>query len=242
MEFDNLTNWVTATGAVGSAAFGIVESLKGTWIGTLGVERVRPVLGEDAWRALKIVYGDGIDALVRESFRRGQEPLAELLRTGLRLALSNEAAATDLGRMIPREASEPELASAVRTLREGARRALDERDGEPARGARDDRPAIDPDDARAILGRFEALMDARVEAAACAAQCAYASWMQRVAILVAVVGSLAGAIVVEKGLTIDALLKGLVVGIAAVPVAPVTKDVIALLGNARSALRPRGDE
>lgn len=242
MEFGDLTGWIMATGAVGSAAFGVVEALKGTRVGTLGAERVRPVLGEDAWRALTLVYGESLDELVRESFRRGQEPLAELLRTGLRVALSSDDAASQLGKNVPREAHEPELAVAVRTLRDHARRALDESLEPSEEGDRepgDDQGRADESDARAVLGRFEALIDARVEAAACAAQCAYASWMQRVAILVAVIGAIGASIALEGGATPDALLSGLIVGVAAVPVAPVTKDLVALLGHASTALRGR---
>lgn len=235
MEFVELTTWITATGAVGTGAFGVVESMKGTFVGTAGTGRVRQVLGDDYWKALQTVYGDGLEALVKETFRRGADPLSEVLRTGLRLALVNAHAAEALGRSVPRGDKEPELKVAVTTVREGARRALASATRQQEDGAAPIEPTSEDDresEARAVMGRFEALMSARVDAAVCAAQRRFAATMQALAMVVAVGGAVGAAAVLHVE-----LLQGLLVGIAAVPVAPVARDLVALLGHARTALR-----
>lgn len=239
MDFDSLTTWVASTGAVGTAAFGIVETLKGTAVGTVGAGRVKELLGEQYWKALEAVYGKGLDGLVTETFRKGADPLAQLLKTGLRLALSHEPSADVLGSSVPREKGEPELKHAAATLRDGARKALADAEGRKSGDGADERlePPIEESrvesESRAVMGRFEALMSARVDAAVCAAQRRFAAWMQFLAMVLAVAGGVGAAAALG-----ESLLGGLLIGLAAVPVAPVTKDLVALLGHARTALRP----
>jgi len=59
MDFNSLTTWIASTGAVGTAAFGVLEALKGTFVGPLGSGRVRDVLEDDYWKAPDAVYGKG---------------------------------------------------------------------------------------------------------------------------------------------------------------------------------------
>jgi hypothetical protein len=237
MEFGELTAWITATGAVGTGAFGVVEALKGTPLGTVGYGRVKYVLGDEYWAALGTVYGKGLNGLVKETFRRGTGPLSEMLMTGLRLALVEPTTAQTLGLSVPRGPGEPELAAAVKTVRDGARRALaaatDQQEGGLPGPAPDAEDSLESE-SRAVLGRFEALMSARVDAAVCAAQRRFGAMMQLVAMIIAILGALCAAWALDTS-----LWQGLIVGLAAVPVAPVAKDLVALLGDARTALRGR---
>jgi len=235
MDFNELTTWITATGAVGTAAFGILESLKSTWIGTSGSDRIKAVLGPEYWEALKGVYGEGLDDLVRETFRRGTEPLSEMLKTGLRLSLVKADTAKKLGAGVPRENGEPELGLAVAHLRDGARKAL-AADATASQTPTEAENRLESE-SRAVLGRFEALMGARVDAAVCAAQRSFSAAMQRYAIVIAVGGSLAATAVLD----VD-WWQGLLVGVEAVPVAPVAKDPVGVLGHSRTALRARSSE
>lgn len=77
-------------------------------------------------------------------------------------------------------------------------------------------------------------MSARVDAAVSAAQRRFAAAMQALAIVFAVGGAVGAAAALDMSLR-----QGLLVGVAAVPIAPIAKDLVSLLGHARTALRGR---
>jgi ethanolamine transporter EutH len=89
-----------------------------------------------------------------------------------------------------------------------------------------------------VLGRFELAVDARIDAALTLAQSHYAGAQRCVASLIAL------AIAVAVGFWMRTtqphfLLKSVLVGIAAVPLAPIAKDLVSALQAATTALRTK---
>jgi len=213
-----LDDWgelVLAAGALGTAAFGIVEGLK--WIpvvGEAGFASMLRLLGNALKDALLAAYGVQFERMLRAQYRGDQEDFAKVVRQGLRIGLtpSNaEEIARTLG--VVNAAKLKEAAVAVDT------------------GA-----TLTPEQRNAIA-RFELAADARVGAALTLAQDHFTRLSRVLAGVVAVVI----AIAVAYGLKPDGSLVGwgVLVGIAAVPLAPIAKDVAGALKAATEALRAR---
>jgi hypothetical protein len=224
VNFDDLINWIGAAAGLGTAAFGFVEAFKWTPIGVIGIGRVNKMLGAPGKKALASVYGEAnVNHLLAGTFRKSTGDLGALLKNGLRVALTQSDHARELGRSFGQDGDA--LARAVEQLRSAAPAQL------PAGAAPPPPPAID---ARAILGKFELAVDARVDAAIAAADDTYAGAMRLIASVVAMLASLLTASILGI-----ALSKALLVGLAAVPIAPIAKDLVSLLNSARDALRGR---
>jgi hypothetical protein len=213
-----LNTWgelVLAAGALGTAAFGIVEGLK--WIpfvGEAGLPSMLRLLGQALQSALLAAYGGEFERMLRAQYRGDQENFAKVVRQGLRIGLTpaNAAAiAQALGVVNPVKLTE--AAVAVDT------------------GA-----ALTPEQRNAIA-RFELAADARVDAALTLAQ----DHFTRLSRVLAGVVALVIALAVAYGLKPDGSLLGwgVLAGIAAVPLAPIAKDVAGALKAATEALRAR---
>lgn len=206
---ENIGTMILATGALGTAAFGIVESLKWTRLGEAGFGAILKVLGL-IMETLKIAYGPGCEALLRAQYRGEQRELARVIRQGVRIGLTEENAsqvAKFLG-MVDAD----KLKEAARLVREG---------GEL------------PAELRNVLGRFELAVDARIDAALTLAQNYYVGAVRVVASIVALIIAL--AVGIYQGFIFQALL----VGGAAVPLAPVAKDLVTALQSASKAIRTK---
>lgn len=209
----DLPAFVLAAGAVGTAAFGIVEGLKVfPIVGEAGFGELLRVLG-GLRGPLTVAYGEGADAVLRGLYRGDPQALGRVLRQGVRVGLTR--------------ANAPAVAAVLggvdaAALADAADVAL---------------TAPNPTAAqRTILGRFELAADARIDAALAAAQSRYAVsarlWAMAAALLLAVGGKAAvGA---------DDWAATLIVGIAAVPLAPIAKDVASGIQAAVRALKSRG--
>lgn len=218
---------IMAAAALGTAAFGVVEASRGTFIGVLGVGVLKKSLGEPGLAALAAVYGASSgDALLRQAFRRGQDEIASHLKNGLRLSLSTSAAkalAVHLGQ------DGEALDSAIADLQKHDVNA-DNVDFVPK---------------RALLMRAEMAIDARVDAAVAAAYDANGSWLRAIAMGLAVVTGVFVGALNAPDTTLGSILAGagygFLIGLAAVPVAPIAHDLVRLLNSARHALdrRPR---
>ena len=211
---EHLGTIVLAVGALGTASFGIVESLKWTAIGLAGFGQILRMLGAPVMAALKVAYGDEYSELLRAQYRsnRSAGTLPTTLRQGARIGLTPETApslATFVGVVEPQALEE--IARALQS-----RKQL-------------------KDEQKALLGRFELALDARIDAALTLAESHYVGTIRMLASLVAVTIALA------VGLTRDtvSLFEATVVGLAAVPVAPMAKDLASALQAASKALPNR---
>jgi len=225
MSWDSVLSWFAVAGAVGTAAMGLVEALKVVTIprvgslATVGLGKVRRCLGKPAMHALERVYGRHAgDALLEGAWRKGPDQLEQVLRNGLRMAVFADL--RDLDRFVAAFGQNPEeVSEAVKHLRAG--------DGGADRLAHD----------REIVARLEAAIDAHVEAAVAAGRDAYVSSMQIVASGVAVVGSAFAAGLMPGTQNVG---PAILIGLLAVPIAPVAKDVATFLNSLRTAFDKRG--
>ena len=218
MLVDYLTELVLAAGALGMAAFGIVEGLKRTQrIGEAGFDALIALLGVAPLDALKTAYGRDVDALLRGQYRGSQENLAKILRQGMRIGLTPanaDAIAAEFG-VIDKEA----LKAAAAALAEG-------RDLDTAQ--------------RNALGRFELAVDARIDGGLALAQDRYAraakNYASAIALFIALVVT---SLMIRQGTGTAAILvpAGVIVGLVAVPLAPVAKDVASAIKAAAEALK-----
>jgi hypothetical protein len=190
----------------------LVEAAKFGPLGLAGLGSIRKAVGEAGMRALALAYGEGsLRAVLAGSFRRGHLELAEVLRNGLRLGLTGDNA-TELAKQFGQEPAR--LAAALAG-------------GPPAGGG----PG---DDAVAALARFHAAIDARVDAAAASAHETYLGALRVTGTLLALAGSVGVALVTAQDLWL-----AVAIGLVAVPVAPVSKELLNLLRAASEAVRAR---
>lgn len=224
MELDRLYEVILAAGGLGIAAFGIVEGLKWSRLGVAGFDRGLRLLGE-LTSALEVAYGRAWAELLKAQYRQGRTTgeLPRTLRQGIRAGLT-EANAVKIARHL-------DLA-APQTLREAAQKVEAGKAGDLS------------DRERNVIGRFELAADTRIEAALGLADSRYVV-AQRVA---------AGIVALGVALFVAALITGFdgsepgnartwgfaaLVGLSAVPLAPISKDVVSALQAAQQALRSR---
>lgn len=231
---DNLGTLVVAAGALGTAAMGIVEIFfKGDWPWCnppLGFDRLRRNL-RWAEKPLRKAYGEDYLELIQHTYRNGRSAgeLPRLLRQAVRIGLDRPTA-IELEKIL--------LAIESREwLTQKERGEADIAAAEPSALAVvidkiEDGQASDLDDVeRNVLGRFEVAADARIDAAMSLAENAYKSEILFRALLVSIAIALAAAYTLEAD-----YLQAVVLGIAAVPLAPIAKDISKALQAATQAL------
>lgn len=219
---DYLGTIVLATGALGVAAAGIVDGLKMRLLGHTGFQQLRDMLGAPLWQALDVAYGPQGDKLMREQYRDGgaKGELPKTLRQGIRIGLTPDNAreiAGDLG-VVKAEV----LAKAATAIVNG--QDLDNAD-------------------RAAVGRFELAADARIQAGLSLAEARYAAAARCAASWVALILALltAAALQCEAGaFDLELWLGAVLAGLAAVPLAPIAKDVASGIQAASKVLKRRG--
>ena len=211
---------VLAAGVIGTAAFGIVDGLKWLWIGRLGFGQIKNRLGA-LTSALQNAYGPDVLDLLEAQYRNGRTKgdLPKTLRQGVRVGLT------------PGNAGE--LAGYVGMV-DGDK--LTEIAGSIAEGT-----SLDSSQ-RGLLGRYELAVDARLDAALGLAEQSYKSGARLHAAGIAVVlALLAATTMIEASMTDqqmwELMIKAFIVGIAAVPLAPIAKDVAKALQSANKAFR-----
>jgi hypothetical protein len=210
-DIPDLTQLVIAAGALGAASFGIVEGLKSRFLGGWGFDTVVRMLGP-LREPLKIAYGPEYEALLRAQYRKdrtNQDDIARTLRQGVRVGLTRENA-SECARFVgsvPPEA----LVAAVEAASQGAEI---------------------PSEHRNVIGRFELAVDARIDSALALAKDQYLGAVRGFAYGIAIVMALFAGFVLHARVGIS-----LVVGVAAVPIAPITNDIVAALQAATKALK-----
>lgn len=214
---DDLLNIIVAVGALGTAAFGIVEGLKWTPLGTIGFGAILSALG-DIKQTLEQAYGPNYQKLLRAQYRGDQQALARTLRQGVRLGLTPATARAVADEI--KVVSPEDLLEAANYV---------DNQGQPQRPSSND----DQEQRKAlnIFGRMEMAVDARIDAALITSTARYAGAMRVAASVVAVGISL----VVANQLDVS-YLKAFLIGIAAIPVAPITKDIVSALQAAGKTL------
>jgi hypothetical protein len=214
MSYLDLTAMVLATGAVGTAAFGIVEALKWTPLGLIGYGRIRATLGAEVMKAVERAYGSGFSTYLQGLYRQGRVGggLGKALRQGVRIGLTGDSAAA-LANAV-QVVGPDELAQAALKLQSGSE--------------------LDPAE-RSLVGRFELAIDARIDAALALAETNYTGGMKVSASFVAIGLALLAGATLEGGFCANWML-GIVVGVAAVPLAPIAKDVATGIKSARQAM------
>lgn len=244
---EHLGTIVLAVGALGTAAFGVVDGLKlFAVIDLAGFERLfsrRPGRnGASPSRrgranldplvpALALAYGESVLEVLKAQYRSGRAKgdLPRTLRQGVRIGLGvmppEQIAACARALGLP-EQTAIRVANALVATRGLRPPAL----GEVASVA--NRPAIDDED-RSAMARLETAIDARIEAALVLAETLYVTQTKIVASFVAVgmavgVGAMLGA----------PWHVSLMVGLVAVPLAPVAHDAATALQQAVKALKP----
>jgi hypothetical protein len=214
-NIDSLGPAIAAAGALGTASFGIVEALKWTSLGAAGFGQIRTYLGPALEAALEVAYGPDFERLLRAQYRQdsqSQSGIGKSLRQGMRIGLT-PANAPDIARFLG--TVDPDgLRSAALAVTSG--QALS-------------------DTQRAALGRFELAADARIASALSRAQDVYLGTVRSAASVLSVV--LAEVAAVMLGTSSDMWMVGLLVGIVAVPLAPIANDVVGALQAATKALR-----
>lgn len=212
MTINTLSSAIAAAGALGTASFGIVEGLKWTALGAAGFGCIGEYLGQDLTGCLRSAYGPEFERLLRAQYRqdsRSQSVIAKSLRQGVRIGLTT--------------ANAENVARFLGTVAPAALR-------QAAAAVESSTPLTDAE--RGAIGRFELAADARIASALSRAQDVYLGWVRGSASLCAIVLGIATALILGSD-----LVDGLIVGVVAVPLAPIANDVVAALQAATRAMR-----
>jgi hypothetical protein len=247
---NDIPAYITAVGALGVAAFGAVEAIGKTifvfdmpWFGRrkramglpyVGFDKVRRLLHVVA-PAMRASYGEEFDRIVRQQYRAGRSKGAapETIRQGVRLGLpfiGLKDASKVIGDIWGLPGERAQLL---------ARALIDEKSDGSATT-----PAEDAAEAQALAARFATALDTRVQAAFDLAEEIYESrarfWAGAVAVGMSLVYHWAVSTPSQR-FDVGGWLVALLVGMAAVPLAPIAKDLASSLSDALAALgRLRG--
>lgn len=204
--FDQLTSIILTASSLGVTAFGIVETLKWTRIGQFGFNEMRKHLGQ-LILALETTHSTNLEQVLRSLYRGEHSELAKTLRQGVRAGLTTDNAAT--------------LALTLHTINENALTAV-----AAAFAAGTELTS----EQRNVLGRFELAADAKIDAALMSAQSHYAGKMRLLAGAIAIcLGLILGLVQSASQFDLFTLGQALIVGILAIPVAPIAKDLVSTL-------------
>jgi len=208
---ENIGTIVLATGALGTAAFGIVEALKWTRVGEAGFKAIVKMLGP-VIETLEVAYGPKFKDILRAHYRGERREFVRMIRQGVRIGLTQDNA--EKMAVTLRTVDAAKLKDAARLVGEGGELSSDLRN---------------------TLGRFELAVDARIDAALTLAQARYVGTARGLASVVALFIALAVGFYLGN----DYIFQALLVGVAAVPVAPMAKDLVSALQAAGKAVGTR---
>lgn len=252
---ENLGTVALAIGALGTASYGVVDGFfkSFTWFDSAGFERIFAVGGKEGGRrwpiaykatldpllpALRIAYGADVMELLRAQYRGGRVSgdLPRTLRQGVRIGFGMmelraiESVAVELG-------IKEEIAFLAAQAIEQARRQRSrvEQSTSQDESTRSQELAM-TDEQRSAMARLETMIDARIDAALALADTQYVAQTKLLAMAV----SLVIAIVLGQCTELKVnLVWCWIVGLAAVPLAPVAKDLSTALQEAVKALKAR---
>ncbi|HEY4028999.1 MAG TPA: hypothetical protein VGM25_01530 [Caulobacteraceae bacterium] len=223
---------VTAVGAFGVAAFGLVESVgkafafNGFGLPYAGFGAVKKAI-RHLGPALKVAYGDDYMEIISHQYRAGRSTgqAPDTIRQGVRLGLpfmSMEAATAVIDSVWDIDA--PGAPKTNATALAAALQAVPPVPPPPSGG-------VEP---QALAGRFATALDARVQAAFEVGEEHY----EALAKLIAGMAAVGLAVGFDLGLGVPVPLPvALIIGIVAVPLAPVAKDVSSAMQNTLTAFK-----
>jgi hypothetical protein len=244
---ENLGTTALAIGALGTSAYGIVDGLKlCSWIDLAGFERLFSGKGRKDGRlwlvkhktslnpllpALKAAYGADAMELLKSQYRSGRSKgdLPRTLRQGVRIGFGmfeheKEVVTAAVGLGLAKDVAE----SAADALKLGFEQRPP-KEGEAIK----ETTSID-DNQKAALARLETAIDARIDSALSLAEVEYVGQTKGLAMLVSIgIALFVGCLLGQKWPV------SLVVGIVAVPLAPVAKDLATALQSAVKAMGGR---
>ena len=150
-----LATMVLATGALGTAAFGVVDGFKWTSLGEAGFTTLKRILGTELLKTLANAYGDNYEELLKAQYRedRSKGEIGRTLRQGIRIGLP-AANISSLAAELP-GVNSIALSTAASAIQAG-------------------NTPTDPE--RQALARFELAVDTRIDAALSLAQSHYKGW------------------------------------------------------------------
>ncbi|HLF29438.1 MAG TPA: hypothetical protein VI566_00255 [Xanthomonadales bacterium] len=208
---ENLGTLVVAVGALGTASFGIVEAFKWAWIGILGFGQIEKQLGAPVLGALRLAYGPGYLMFLKAQYRagRGGSELRKTIRQGARVGLTPSTAKSLADYL---GVVDPDRLAHVAELVQSGQELTDEQ--------------------RGLLGRYELALDARIDAALALANERYVGCVRIHASVISI------GIALWVGFVQGVDLKmALLIGVAAVPVAPIVKDLTSAIQAASNAMK-----
>ena len=213
-----LVEMLLAAGALGTAAFGIVEGLKWLGLDRSGFSKIPGTLGKALMGALGNAYGPDYLTLLVGQYQNGRAKgeLPRSLRQGMRIGLRPDNAAGMAEHVGVVEAKD--MTAIAEKLRDGV--ALEAAE-------------------KSVLGRFELAVDARIDAALSFAERTYLGCVRWSAIVLSVLLALVAAWVIRGKVGGFEWETALIVGVAAVPLAPVAKDLSKALHAAANAIGAR---
>jgi hypothetical protein len=200
---DSLTDIILAAGGLGIAAFGIVESLKGWFVGAYGFNKIKNGLGTPLINCLEKAYGENALNYLRSIYckRDNELELSKIIRQGVRIGMTTVNDSKKVAEYVG--IANPESIENVITSLNNDQQALSDQD-------------------RRILGRFELALDARLDALMSDANRDYI-WKVR---LTASFFALTISLLVASVNFNEYALQSLLLGVLAIPVAPITKDLV----------------
>lgn len=207
---ENLGTIILAIGALGTASFGIVEALKWTRVGVMGFGRIKTLLGDPVMMALQLAYGSDFMLFLEAQYRNGRNSgeLPRTIRQGARIGLTPETA--------------PGLAAQVGVV--------DGQQLSEVAAAIQSNEELNSEQ-RNLLGRFELALDARIDAAMSLANDRYIGYVRLLASVVSII--IAAFVGISMGIDWKTWL---IVGVAAVPVAPMAKDLASAIQAASKSM------
>ena len=213
-NIEMLATMVLAIGALGTAAFGIVDGLKWTFLGTAGFNSIKTILGDELMEALHHAYGDSYEKLLKAQYADGRKngELPRTLRQGIRIGFPG----TEISMLVKGlPGVNPDLlGNASQKIKSGSDELTDKE--------------------RGALARFELAVDTRIDAALAIAETRYIGMNRATASVI----SIGIAIITGNILSVD-IITSVIIGIAAVPVAPMAKDLATAFQSAGKAMKPK---
>jgi hypothetical protein len=210
---NSLPTFIAGAGALGTACFGIVEGLKWTPLGEVGYGQISKFLGEPLSDALRIAYGPQFENMLRAQYRQdsSQAGLAKTLRQGVRIGLTtaNAGAIAVFLGTVTPDA----LTAAAQNVAAGADLSAE---------------------SRAAIGRFELAVDARIDAALSNANDVYVGGIRCTAGILAL-----GIAQLIAWMQASDWKNALILGLVAVPFAPIANDLLRAVQAATKALKAR---
>lgn len=208
---------LSAVAALGTASFGLVDATKpfNGGISNVGYHFISSALAPFE-PALKTINAEQPYAVVKANWLNGMGKTEQkaAARNLIRLGFNARTAATISGHVLPNDG--PLLAEIARKMESG------ETPGETE---------------LAVLARFDAIIDARLDAAFERAEQKFRNTSRVAAAAIAIILAELGAAVVATDFGLSHFALAFLIGLVAVPVAPIAKDLSSAISTAAGAFK-----